>query len=153
MYGKFGRQPLASRAEELDAQSFDLMAHGALRHTQFFGSTCEAFRRAAASKAFSAFRAGTRRSIPSLNEKNSGKVEKRCFASNSALVLLIGLPREAHSELNAIRSGSNVEALSSRVDPDPSALPRRIRPLSTRSHANFDGELDGYGACLERAQQ
>src|SRR5215467_9360390 len=45
--------------------------------------------RAAASKAFNALSEGRRRSIFRPHEKNSGRVEKRCFAGNSLLVLLV----------------------------------------------------------------
>src|SRR5215468_7748948 len=54
--------------------------------------------RAAASKAFNALSGGSRRSIVHPHEKNSGKVEKRCFASNSLLVLLVCSVAEAHDE-------------------------------------------------------
>src|SRR5262245_15509285 len=45
--------------------------------------------RAAASKAFKALSDGRRRNIFRPHEKNSGRVEKPCFAGNSLLVLLM----------------------------------------------------------------
>src|SRR5215813_15207366 len=48
-------------------------------------------------KALRAFNGGRRRSISELHEENSGKVEKRCFAGNRFLVLLVNSVADALS--------------------------------------------------------
>jgi uncharacterized protein YjiS (DUF1127 family) len=42
--------------------------------------------------------------LQALHEKNSGKVEKRCFAGNRFVALLIRLPRNGSQEPNAVWS-------------------------------------------------
>ena len=66
-------------------------------------------RRAAASKALSAFNGGSRRSIGQLHEENSGRVEKRCFAGNRFLVLSVCSIANAHSERWPNRSATTCQ--------------------------------------------
>jgi len=85
------------------------------------------------------------------HEKNSGRVEKRCFAGNSFLALLIRLPRKVHTEPYAVWSRNNVKPFGSKVRPDPSSHSGWIPPHSTRWFIKPDSQVDGCGAHLERA--
>src|SRR5439155_26904121 len=92
----------AFEVEELDAdirlQRLDLVAHRALGDEQFLGRSREALMAGGGLEGLQRIERGQPAQAIHLHEKNSGRVEKGCFAGKPSLVLLICSVANAHNK-------------------------------------------------------
>jgi uncharacterized protein YjiS (DUF1127 family) len=96
---------LALAIEELDPklrlQRFDLVAYSALRDEQFLGRPREALMAGRGLEGLESIEGRQPAQAIRLHEKSSGRLEKRCFAGNGFLVLLVCSVADAFSDIRS----------------------------------------------------
>ena len=148
-------EPLALAIEELDPelefQRLDLVADGALGDAKLLGRAREAFMPRGGLEGLESIQ---RREAPAHgdpHEENSVRVEKRCFAGNRFVVLLIRLPRNGSQEPNAVWS----EKMANTWPKDGPGHQLRVRagtPLFTRSGSSSSSSRGWIRLRLWRAR-